>query len=119
MKLALKIIRIFLMVMGVIFLLLLGVATYVIVADPFELRGLVGGARPDGGTDTSDRNPLLSPEQEAFVESIGIDPATLPQEITPEMESCLIEAVGAERASQIQGGATPSAFEILKAKGCL
>jgi hypothetical protein len=131
MKTLLKILQIFLMTMGVIFLILIGVAAYVIIADPFGIRDLMkpadvtieaeGAGETEGaeGAGVVDKNPLLTPQQEAFAESIGIDPATLPTEVTPEMESCLIEAVGEERAAEIQAGATPTPFEIFKAKGCL
>ncbi len=131
MKTFLTVIKVFLMVMGAIFLIILGIAAYVIVADPFGLRDIIkpaevttesgetGGADRTGDAEAVDKNPLLTPEQENFAESIGIDPATLPTEITPEMESCLIDAVGAERAAEIQGGATPTPIEIFRAKGCL
>ncbi|MEA3248786.1 MAG: hypothetical protein U9Q03_00315 [Patescibacteria group bacterium] len=136
MKTFLTVLKIFLMSMGVVFLIVLGIIAYVIIADPFNLRGITQPADlasgvineivPDGGTaaaptisDPNDKNPLLTPDQEAFAESIGIDPATLPTEVTPEMESCLIDAVGAERAAEIKAGAAPSAFEIFKARGCL
>jgi hypothetical protein len=129
MKTFLTILKIFLMTMGVIFLILLGIVAYIIFADPFGLRDLMkpadtvsevmDGEMPPAPSGATDKNPLLTPEQEAFAESVGIDPATLPTEITPEMENCLIDAVGAERAAEIQAGATPSPIEIFKAKGCL
>lgn len=121
MKTLLTVLKVFLMAMGVIFLIILGIAAYLIVADPFGIRDIMkpAGAMSAADGAAEDKNPLLTPQQEAFAESVGIDPASLPSEITPEMESCLIDAVGAERAAEIQAGAAPTPFEILKAKGCL
>lgn len=69
-------------------------------------------------SDTTDANPLLSAEQEAQVRAFGIDPAKLPQEITPEMESCFAAELGEARVAEIKAGASPSAAEFFQARGC-
>jgi len=43
----------------------------------------------------------------------------LPTEITPELEDCLINAVGEERAGEIRGGDMPTAINAFKARNCL
>ncbi len=69
--------------------------------------------------DNLDKNPLLNAEQEATLESWGIDVAILPTEISPEMKACLVEKIGEERITAITAGSKPSALELFKAKGCL
>lgn len=66
-----------------------------------------------------DKNPLLNDEQEARLESYGVDVEALPKEITPGMTACFIEKIGVERGTEIVAGATPSPLEILKSKDCL
>jgi len=74
----------------------------------------------DSNTQTNvDQNPLLSAEQEATLESLGVDVSILPTEITPEMQDCFIQALGEERVVAIMNGDTPSALELFKAKSCL
>lgn len=63
-------------------------------------------------------HPYLNTEQEELLQSIGIDPADVPTEITAAQEDCAIEALGAERAQQIISGATPTLNDILKAQHC-
>ncbi|MCR4306486.1 MAG: hypothetical protein NUV42_00800, partial [Candidatus Yonathbacteria bacterium] len=70
-------------------------------------------------SNTADKNALLSPEQEKAVEALGIDPAVLPSEITPAMEQCFYEKLGAERANEIKAGAEPTAGDYFKARACL
>ncbi len=68
---------------------------------------------------SADKNPLLNDDQEKVLESLGVDPASLPQEITPALEQCLIEKVGAERAAQIKAGSAPTVADFFKARDCL
>ncbi len=75
--------------------------------------------QPKGTIVETDKNPLLSEEQEAKLESFGIDVEALPKEITVGMTTCFIEKLGAKRADEIVAGATPSPLEILKTKECL
>ncbi len=68
--------------------------------------------------ETADANPMLSAEQESALRAFGMDPASLPTSITPEMEACFTSALGASRVAEIKGGASPSASEFFKAKSC-
>jgi hypothetical protein len=61
----------------------------------------------------------LSSAQQAALEFVGIDPATLPTTITPEQENCFIEAIGAARVEEIKAGAAPTPLEIFAGRGCL
>lgn len=64
-------------------------------------------------------HPLLSDEQEKILDTIGIDSSIIPTEITPEMQKCFIEKLGAERVNEILEGDTPGIMEIFKAKSCI
>lgn len=66
-----------------------------------------------------DSNPLLSESQESSLENLGFDPSDFPSEITPAMEVCFVEKLGAERAQEIKNGDSPTATDYLKAKSCL
>jgi hypothetical protein len=63
-------------------------------------------------------HPLLSPEQEKAAASVGIDVSKLPTEISDIQRQCSIEALGEERVTEIERGATPSALDIFKARHC-
>lgn len=63
-------------------------------------------------------HPLLNPQQEALLESVGIDPADVPTQITPAEQACAIEALGETRAMELVNGATPSITDITKAQHC-
>lgn len=66
-----------------------------------------------------DSNPLLNESQENTLEAIGVEPETLPTEITPAMQVCFVEKLGATRAQEIKDGDSPTATDYLKAKSCL
>jgi len=66
-----------------------------------------------------DQNPLLSADQEAALGNLGVDVSQLPTEITPVMQACFVEKLGAERAAELVAGATPSAMDLLKAGDCI
>ena len=131
MKTFLKILNVFFVVLGILFFdIILGVI-YFFVADPFNLKSFVSTDQSlfsvtknliinkEPVVSEIDKNPLLNQEQEAKLESIGIDPASLPSEITPEMGACLTEKLGAERAKEIINGSSPTASEIISANSCL
>lgn len=133
-----KFFTVFFVTLGVIFFALLIALAYLWFADPFELRPLLSAYQNEQvksvGTsesvatseadlapvsDTSDKNPNLTPAQEDALEIIGINPAGLPDTITPEQMSCFVRVLGQARVNEIQSGAAPSAIEIFKAKECL
>lgn len=66
-----------------------------------------------------DSNPLLNETQEAILESIGIDPATLPTEITPQMQECAIEALGLDRIKEILAESAPTLNDIVAIQECI
>ncbi len=66
-----------------------------------------------------DANPLLSESQENSLENLGFDPSDFPSEITPAMQVCFVEKLGAERAQEIKNGDSPTATDYFKAKSCL
>ncbi len=112
----------FFVVLGVIFFILLLALGYVYSSDMFGVRTLLSGndsTAPVEGSETSvDKNPLLSPAQEKTLETIGVDPAKLPQTITPEMMSCFNEKLGTARTIEIKNGSAPTPAEYLAAKVC-
>jgi hypothetical protein len=138
-----KILTYFFVTLGVIFFALICGGAYIWFADPFEIRPLIEMLTADTPEVTStldakastsqvegsaqsatvptavvDKNPALSPTQEAALETIGIDPASLPNSITPEMEVCFTEKLGASRVAEIKAGASPSATEIFATRSC-
>ncbi|MCK9439210.1 MAG: hypothetical protein WCY43_00775 [Patescibacteria group bacterium] len=131
MKLLLKILNVFFVFLGVIFFILILGVIYFFVFDPFNLKTFIPEDQSLFSTTKNlifqresvdpniDRNPLLNSEQEVMLESVGVDTSKLPSEITPEMQKCFIEKLGQERASEIIGGSSPTAGEIISANSCL
>jgi len=120
-----KILRIIFITLGVIFVTLIIAITLFFVFDPLNLRPLLSNlltdprANPSATTGTNDKHPLLNENQEKLLEIIGVDVENLPTEITPEMEACFTEKLGAERVKEIMAGDSPNPFDLFKAKGCL
>ncbi len=117
-----KLLTWFFVFLGVVFFVLLSAAAYLWFADPWGVRAwweMRGTAGPAAAPAAEDASPLLSPAQEEALSRAGIDPASLPQEISPELEDCLVAAVGEVRAEEIRQGAAPTFGEVLKAKECL
>ena len=122
MKTFLKILNGFFVFLGVVFFIIILFSAYFFWKDPFNLRpiisGLSGISKNISG-DQTDKHPLLSPSQEAALEALGVDPAKLPTEITPEMEKCLVEKLVAEIVMEIKKTGSPSAADILAGKDCI
>lgn len=121
MKILFKIVIYLLALIGAITVAL---AAYLYLADPFNLRELMApnySSTPPTSEQTapSTNQYDLSPAQILFLEKVGIDPSKLPTDISPELEDCLTNAVGEERAQQIKAGAVPTPADLLKAKTCL
>ena len=126
-----KVLKTFLILLGIIFLILIIGIGYIWIADPFNLKTLFpSGISPiaiiktftgnsEVEIDNIDKNPLLTEEQEAQLESLGIDPAELPSEITPEIEECLTNKLGEKRAKEIEEGDSPTAVDFFKARSCI
>lgn len=71
------------------------------------------------GAIPADKHPILNAEQEAKLESFGVDVSQLPTTISPEMQECFIEKLGQDRVNEIIDGATPNPIELFKAKDCI
>ena len=111
-----KLLNVFFVFLGVIFFIIILVGGYLWLVDPFGLKSLIpSGISPaaiiktvtgnsEVEIDNIDKNPLLTEEQEAQLESLGIDPAELPTEITPEMEERFTQKLGEERTKEIVDG---------------
>lgn len=119
-----KFINGFFVFLGILFLILLIVLATVYITDGYGIRSLLTGSSSSPSlsesdtSDSSDKNSLLSDSQEKMLENIGIDPASLPSEITPEMLACFETKLGKERTDEIKGGASPTPIDYAKAKGC-
>ena len=64
-------------------------------------------------------HPLIPDAQEKTLYDMGINVASLPTTITPEMTNCFIVTLGKDRATEIANGAAPSLTDFLNAKNCL
>lgn len=127
-----KFLQIFFIVLGVIFFILILIGAYFFVFDPFGIKPLLSGISNESASVTEtdsttkesdsvvvDKNPLLSETQEKTLEKIGVDPAKLPTNITPEMEECFYMKLGETRANEIKNGATPTTADFFAARSCL
>ncbi len=120
MKLLGKIVVFFLATIGALTII---VGVYLYLADPFGIKSLFKPTTSNinSNTETSSTyNPVnsLSPAQLEALNKLGIDPTAIPTDISPELEQCLINAIGKERSAQIKAGAIPTPMDLLKAKTC-
>jgi hypothetical protein len=126
-----KLLTYFFCTLGVIFFAMLCTLAYLWFADPFNLRPLITSFIADEPViptlveettiptaPVQDKNTLLSPVQETALEKIGIDPAKLPSEITPEMKTCFTTKLGATRVAEIVNGDAPSPLEAFQTRDC-
>jgi hypothetical protein len=122
-----KLLQIFFTTLGVIFFILIGIGVYLYVADPYEIKPIFKilmdtqqtAETKSTTSDTTDKNQLLSPTQEQALEKVGIDPASLPSQITPAMTACFYAKLGDKRANEIKNGSRPTAADYFAARGCL
>lgn len=126
-----KFLNIFFVVLGVIFFIIILYGTYFYVADPLEIKPLIkifmesrNSANlevnnPESENFVADKNPIIPDEQERALESVGVDPASLPSEITPEQMSCFEGILGKERVAEIKAGSSPTPAEFFQARSCL
>lgn len=122
-----KFFRVFFQTLGVIFFILIILGIYLWKADPFNFKDFLGNvslplnfsADPANSNYNGDANSLLNQEQENILRSAGIDPASLPSSISPEMEKCFAEKLGQDRVDEIKAGAEPGMIDLYKANSCL
>jgi hypothetical protein len=121
-----KVLNIIFVTLGVVFLIIL---VYLFFFSPIKVNQLFGLGKTATSTEeisdsngsttaNTDKNPLLSPAQEKTLQTFGIDPSTLPTQITPEMEQCFIAKLGSARVEAIKSGSTPTAAEFYAARSC-
>lgn len=120
-----KFLQVLFITLGVIFSLLLAVGAYLYVADPYGLKPIIKSLKGESSStaspassSASNKNPILTAEQAQALKAAGIDPATLPSTITPEMEKCFFAQLGATRANEIKGGAQPTMSDYFTARSC-
>jgi hypothetical protein len=126
MKTFLKIIKGFFIFLGVIFFIILLFVAYLWFFDPLNIKPILFSDNTkqesiidNNNISNSDAHPLLDDAQEKMVESLGINPSSLPTEITPAMEACFIDKLGAKRVSEIVNGDPISMTDSIKASSCL
>lgn len=140
MKILLKVLNYFFVTLGVLFFILILIGVYLFMADPFGVKPLLGnlGISPGAAvniitgkqtapatatspttTKTTTKNPLITPEQEKTLQSMGIDTAKLPTEITPALEDCFTQKLGAQRTAEIKQGSAITPVDFLKASSCV
>ena len=140
MKIFLKILNYVFVTLGVLFFIIILIVIYLITVDPFGIKPLLGnlGISPSSVVDmladkkieptattipTTSGNTvkkyLITPEQEKTLKSMGIDTAKLPTQITPALEDCFTQKLGAQRASEIKNGSAITPVDFLKASMCV
>lgn len=117
--------------LGVIFLILLIIATYFFITDPYNLKPLIFGSNgvlnmqaadtdmaESGGASAGAGFTLSAAQKQALV-NLGIDPAKVPASVSVEQERCFVNTLGGARVEEIRNGAVPGPVEFMKAKGCI
>ncbi|MBU0614071.1 hypothetical protein KJ766_02160 [Patescibacteria group bacterium] len=108
-------------VLGVIAALILLLTVLGIIGGYLLMRQLNISALPIGSSNSESTydHPYLTDEQEDTLVNWGIDPSSLPTEVSQAQIDCAYQAIGADRANAILQGATPSITEALKVMPCL
>jgi hypothetical protein len=106
-------------IIAVISLIMFGIVQVINSSKDTEGSEQEVATETDSNKEDQDQNPLLSDSQEKSLESIGINPGELPKEITPGMQVCFIEKLGAQRAQEIADGDSATSGDYIKAKSCL
>lgn len=106
-----KFLTIFFVILGVIFFILILVGGYLYMA---LIERVQRPVPPE-----VEKKIMINTSQEKALQSIGIDPATIPSKITPEQEVCGIKILGETRAGEIKAGSAPTASEMFSLKGCM
>lgn len=126
-----KFFTIFFVALGVVFFILLLILAYLFIFDPYNFKPFItGGNAPvksiqTKSTTTSQMSEVntessnLSPAQTKALETVGIDPSTLPQSFTAEQFNCFESILGKTRVEEIKAGSVPSFSEFNQAKNCI
>ncbi|MFC1622581.1 hypothetical protein ACFL1Y_01115 [Patescibacteria group bacterium] len=118
MKTLLKIILILIIIILVLAIVL---GFYIWFKNPLGLRGIIENKIAPSNIEINEsyNHPLLDATQEKQLRDIGVDPANIPTEITPEQQKCLESKFSQEKINAILDGEAPSALDVLKAMPCL
>jgi len=113
------ILGIFFSILGVIFALLILLVGILMVVKPYgvDVIKVIPAVLENNPTSSYD-HPYLTTQQEAILESAGVDLTTVPAEITQNQQDCSVSILGQTRVDEIIAGSTPSMGEILKVKSC-
>lgn len=116
-----KFLTIFFITLGVIFLILIISIPYFFIFGPLKVGSFDSSKIIGNSEENSEQtdHPYLNESQESALRAFGIDPASLPSEITPEQEACFESKLGEERVAEIKAGDSPTATDYFKAKDCL
>ncbi|PIR66791.1 MAG: hypothetical protein COU51_02140 [Parcubacteria group bacterium CG10_big_fil_rev_8_21_14_0_10_36_14] len=116
-----KILCIVLTFFGTILLLVVILFAYLWIKNPFGIKDTLfkSSAEKIGSTSQTYDHPGLTDSQESLLRSVGIDPAKLPEKLTPELESCFIAKLGEKRVNEIKAGSEIGPLDLLKANSCL
>lgn len=113
--------NIFFVTLGVIFFIIILLGILFFITDPLNLKPMIFSESSSSSNTNAqaDSHPLLNDSQEQALKNFGIDPSSVPSEITAEQEACFTAALGEERVAEIKGGDSPTAADYFKAKGCI
>ncbi len=135
--------------LGVVFLLLIIAGVSFFITDPFNIKPYIYNDFISQekfmmeASSKKDENKTFNPENEAVVkeeevrtsnsetivspskgqtellESLGINPDSVPKNFTEEQISCFEKVLGQPRVEEIKQGQVPTVVELYKAKDCL
>lgn len=125
-----KTLNIVFVVLGVLFIvvLLVGTGFYLSLdqtSNTASYTAAPAAAVSSSGTSSTteqqevDEEFILTDNQKQALSSFGIDPASVPSTISAEQEACFVAELGGSRVAEIKAGASPSAIDFFKAKGCI
>lgn len=123
MRIILKILNYFFVTLGVLFFAVIILVVYLFVADPFGLKPLFKnfGISPSSAVNiiTGKTSALAPTPSEKTLKSLGVDTAGLLTQITPQMEDCFNQKLGAQRVDEIKKGGAITPLDFVKASVCL
>jgi hypothetical protein len=130
-----KILNTLFVILGVIFLILILIGTYLFITDPWNIKPFIFGSdfkiettqnNTTDATTTStstsnstDTKIVLSAKQKETLTALGIDPVVVPASITATQETCLRTKLGTARLAELLAGDSPTAIDFVNAKSCI
>lgn len=134
-----KILNTIFVILGVIFLLIILIGTYLFIADPWNIKPFIFGSdfkiettqkntadttttstsTTTGTSNSTDTKIVLSAKQKETLAALGVDPAVIPSSITATQETCLRTKLGTARLAELLAGDSPTAIDFVNAKSCI